>query len=167
MGIVVRVVGAEAVVDLRHRVLRCGLARETAIFPGDEAETSRHFAAVDENGRVVGCLTLHLNALEGEPAYKLRGMATDEAVRGTGVGKMLMEAAEQFVLGTQVRLMWCNARTSARGFYERMGWQVVSEVFEIPTAGPHVRMKTCVEGGRLRESKLISGRGDRRCGGTP
>ena len=36
--------------------------------------------------------------------------------------------------------LWCNARTPAVGFYQRMGWAVVSDVFEIPTAGPHVRM---------------------------
>ena len=29
--------------DLRHVILRPGLPRETAIFPGDDAPTSRHF----------------------------------------------------------------------------------------------------------------------------
>jgi len=38
------------------------------------------------------------------------------------------------------RLLWCNARVPAVGFYESLGWRVVSERFEIPTAGPHVKM---------------------------
>jgi hypothetical protein len=37
-------------------------------------------------------------------------------------------------------LLWCNARVPAVPFYREMGWAVVSEPFEIPTAGPHVRM---------------------------
>ena len=31
-------------------------------------------------------------------------------------------------------------RVPAERFYHRLGWKTVSEVFEIPTAGPHVRM---------------------------
>jgi predicted GNAT family N-acyltransferase len=85
-------------------------------------------------------LTLHLSEWEGRSAYQLRGMATEEVVRGTGVGKTLLEAAEKFVRGTEVRRLWCNARVPAMGFYEKAGWRVVSEEFEIPTAGPHVRM---------------------------
>jgi GNAT superfamily N-acetyltransferase len=130
----------EGVIELRHRVLRFGLPRETAVFAGDAFATSRHFAAVDGEGWVVGCLTLHLNAWEGRPAYQLRGMATDDSVRGKGVGMRLMESAEAFVVGSGVGVMWCNARVPAVGFYLRAGWEVVSAEFDIPTAGPHVRM---------------------------
>ena len=36
--------------------------------------------------------------------------------------------------------MWCNARTPAVGFYQRHGWVVASEEFEVKTAGPHFKM---------------------------
>ena len=140
MEMEVRQVKAEEVVELRHRVLRAGLPRESARFPGDELETSRHFAAVDEGGRVVGCLTLHLNEWEGRRAYQLRGMATTDEVRGKGMGKMLMAAAEAFVAASGVGILWCNARVPAMGFYLGVGWEVRSGEFDIPTAGPHVRM---------------------------
>jgi len=140
MAVEIRAASIGEIVDLRHAILRVGLPRESAVFAGDEAEMSRHFAAVDSLGRVVGCLTLHLNEWAGEAAYQLRGMATDFSVRGKGVGKRLIESAETFVAGSGVRVMWCNARTPAAGFYVRMGWEVVSEEFEIPAAGPHVRM---------------------------
>lgn len=45
-------------------------------------------------------------------------------------------------------LVWCNARTSAIGFYEKLGWQVVSEPFDVLTAGPHVKMVLEHDGGR-------------------
>ena len=35
---------------------------------------------------------------------------------------------------------WCNARTTAIGFYEQAGWSTGTDVFDIPTAGLHVKM---------------------------
>jgi GNAT superfamily N-acetyltransferase len=133
----------DEIVDLRHVILRAGLPREEAIFQGDADASSRHYAAVHAvTGQVVGCATVHLNTWQGEPAWQLRGMATDPAVRRAGVGRGLLELLEQDLRAdrTAAPQLWCNARTPASGFYQRMGWEVVSEVFEIPTAGPHVRM---------------------------
>src|SRR5438445_357877 len=62
---------ADEVIDLRHAILRAGLPRETAVFPGDDDPAARHFVAT-RNGRVVGCATLHLNRWEKEPAWQLR-----------------------------------------------------------------------------------------------
>ncbi|HVX84770.1 MAG TPA: GNAT family N-acetyltransferase [Phycisphaerae bacterium] len=140
MDVRVEMTGAERIVPLRHAVLRAGLPVETARFAGDEAGSSRHWAAVDEAGRIVGCVTLHENAWEGRPAYQLRGMAVAAEEQHRGVGRALLRAAEAFVRGTGVGRMWCNARTPAAGFYEAHGWVVMSAVFEIPTAGPHVKM---------------------------
>lgn len=132
--------GLDRILDLRHAILRAGLPRETAVFPGDEAATSVHVAAV-RGGEVVGCATFHLNQWQGEPAYQLRGMATAASTRRQGLGRKMLTFAEAELLSRGVtRQLWCNARTPAVPFYEAMGWTVESEVFEIPTAGPHVRM---------------------------
>src|SRR6185437_7741626 len=124
----IRAVAAECLIDLRHAVLRKGLPRETAMFAGDEDASSRHFVA-EGDGVVVGCVTLHLNEWAHEPAWQLRGMAVAETHQGRGIGSKLLMAVEQSI-----------ARTPAALFYGRHGWQVVSEEFEIPTAGPHVKM---------------------------
>ena len=137
---------AEEVIDLRHAVLRQGLPREAAVFEGDESPASRHYAAF-AGGAVICCATLHAVPWEGTPAWQLRGMATTPEFRGKGVGRELMALIESDLLrdarrdGEGVpRLLWCNARVPAAGFYRTLGWRVVSEQFEIPTAGPHYRM---------------------------
>jgi GNAT superfamily N-acetyltransferase len=137
----VRRVAADDVVDLRWRILRAGLPRSEAIFPGDDLPTSRHYAALDDNNTVVGCATFHLSEWEGQRAYRLRGMATDPLCRRTGCGRAMLLLAESEILDqTDIRLLWCDARTPAMPFYEKMGWVVRSGVYEIPTAGPHVKM---------------------------
>ncbi|KAB2862631.1 MAG: N-acetyltransferase, partial [Exiguobacterium chiriqhucha] len=69
-------VGLEAVIPLRHEVLRPGLPVETCYFEGDDAETTRHFAWV-EDGRVVSIATVMEvgRDFDGQTVpYQLRGM---------------------------------------------------------------------------------------------
>ncbi len=141
-GVAVRIGPAKLadILGLRHVVLREGLPPEAAIFDGDEAATSHHFAAF-ANGKCVGCATFHFNQYEGKPAWQLRGMASDPAFRSGGIGTELLRLAEETLRQTgAVRQLWCNARTPALNFYKKQGWKVVSEEFFIPTAGPHFRM---------------------------
>jgi predicted GNAT family N-acyltransferase len=135
----VRRVSADAVIDLRHIVLRDGLPRREAIFPGDDSPSARHYGAFEDD-RLIGCVTLHLNKWETQPAWQLRGMAVASDVRSSGIGRAMIEMLERDLDDSPVRQLWCNARVPASGFYVKLGWKIVSEQFEIPTAGPHVRM---------------------------
>ncbi|MDP9173797.1 MAG: GNAT family N-acetyltransferase [Planctomycetota bacterium] len=135
----IRPVMLEQIIDLRHRVLRSGLPREAAYFPGDEDPDTVHLGAM-QAGEVVGCATLLINSFEGTPACQLRGMAIDSAYQRHGVGRGLLAEIEKSARKTGLGLIWANARTPAAGFYQRCGWEIVSEEFEIPTAGPHFRM---------------------------
>ena len=155
----IRRVGVEMILNLRHRILRAGLPPESARFDGDEADTTLHWAAfaLDAAGcaeeQAVGCLSLMLNSWAGEPAWQLRGMAVDEPLQRSGLGRELLARAEETAasLGT-AGWLWCNARAPAIGFYQKLGWATVSEVFEIPTAGPHVKMSKRLKCANRRES---------------
>jgi predicted GNAT family N-acyltransferase len=134
------------VLPLRHRVLRTGHAHALARFDGDTAPDTSHWAAF--TGPLARCcLTMVRAPFEGDDAWQLRGMATDDGLRGAGLGQRVVAAA----LGAlpappHPRRVWCNARAVAIPFYERLGWRVVSDRFEIPLAGPHVRMLFEVDG---------------------
>ena len=137
----------EEIVDLRHVMLRQGLPREAAVFPADELSSSYHFGAFTPDAKNIGCATFHWSEWEGEPAWRLRGMATLTGFQKFGVGRALLGFAEETIRGeSPVRLLWCDARTPAAPFYERQGWRVVSEEFFIPTAGPHFKMVKRMEG---------------------
>ena len=67
-------------------------------------------------------------------------MAVDPAIQGSGVGRKLLEASIAHVRAHGGRRFWCNARTSAAGFYRRNGLAEHGPVFDIPAVGPHVVM---------------------------
>jgi GNAT superfamily N-acetyltransferase len=74
------------------------------------------------------------------PSWRLRSMATEPALRGSGVGSAVLGAAVDYVASFGEALLWCNARTPARRFYERAGFAAVGEEWVELEIGPHVVM---------------------------
>jgi len=139
--VLIRRAGLPEILTLRHDELRPGLPIEAASFDGDQDATTRHFAAflVDgDAGAVVGCLSFMARDHDGAPAYQLRGMATRANLARRGIGSALLGTAlDSLEQRDGARRFWCNARVAAVPFYARMGWRVVSDVFDVPTVGPH------------------------------
>ena len=129
----------DAILGLRHAVLRPGRPLETARFDGDDDADTVHLAArLADSGEVVGCATLMRRPFEQQPAWQLRGMATRRDLARRGVGTAILRGAEQVVREHDGPwLLWCNARLAAVPFYQSAGWQVVSAAFDIPGIGPH------------------------------
>ncbi|MCA6091562.1 GNAT family N-acetyltransferase [Streptomyces sp. SCA3-4] len=124
---------------LRHAVLRPGLPAAAAVFPEDAAPGTFHVAAYDGAGTVRACVTFLPEPLPGtgESAYRFRGMASDPAVRGHGHGVAVLRAGLAEAAARGAALVWCNGRTSARGFYEHHGFEVRGEEFTVEGVGPH------------------------------
>lgn len=130
----------EAILDLRWRILRAGLPRESACFPGDDDPATLHITALI-NQQIVGCASFMQNHWNDLPAWQLRGMAVEIDHQSRGIGAKMLGFADREILsrGYSTQL-WCNARVPAMNFYLKHGWKIASEVFNIPTAGPHVKM---------------------------
>ncbi|MEW6236290.1 MAG: GNAT family N-acetyltransferase [Candidatus Omnitrophota bacterium] len=130
----------DEIISLREEVIIRGTNRDSPYFDGDRDETTRHFGAFIGT-KPIGCLSFMRKEWEGTPAWQLRGMATAPDYRGSGVGKILLQLAEEAVMEESgIRLLWCNARAAAAGFYEKQGWKIVSDEFLIPGVGPHYKM---------------------------
>jgi GNAT superfamily N-acetyltransferase len=67
-------------------------------------------------------------------------MATDTTLQGTGVGRQVLLLVQEIAAERGVPL-WCQARVSAMGFYEKMGWVAEGDEFEVPDVGPHYVMR--------------------------
>lgn len=150
----VRLAPAAHVRPLRTRILRPDWPPGRLLtFDADDWPDDRgvHVAA-EHDGATVGVATVYVqdpppgafpSALAGA-AWQLRGMATDRSVRGTGVGADVLAACLGAVADRGGAFVWCNARTAAAGFYERLGWSPAGDPFDVPGVGPHVRMGRAV-----------------------
>jgi predicted GNAT family N-acyltransferase len=134
-------VAPEITYPLRAAVLRPDGGEIT--WAGDQDPATFHLAARTDE-RVVGVVRFSPAACPWRPEarspWQLRGMATDAAVRGTGAGRLLVDDGLARVAARGGDLVWCDARVPAAGFYERMGFTVVTEPFDKPGIGPHVGM---------------------------
>ncbi len=139
--VTVEQVRPEITYALRGQVLRPGKGWDELQLPGDREHSTGHFAAY-VNHQVVGVATvIEEPEAEGPGLWRLRGMAVAPPHRGQLVGRALLERVRDFVARSGGGLLWCNARVSAEGFYLALGFVTVSEPWEDPDIGPHVRMR--------------------------
>lgn len=139
----VKAITAQQTLPLRSAVLRPGAALREAIYMGDEDAKTLHFGAF--HGReIVGVASLYREALPSSHeanTWRLRGMAVEPAMQRCGFGRLLLQTCVEQVGAHGGELLWCNARTTATGFYLSCGFQVHSEEFDIPGIGPHFVMQ--------------------------
>ncbi len=89
---------------------------------------ARLFVAHHAGNRIVGWI--HVQAtylLECDARAEIWGLVVSDKARGSGVGRRLVEAAEEWALmrGLDVIVLRSNLlRTDAQGFYEHLGYTV-------------------------------------------
>jgi GNAT superfamily N-acetyltransferase len=147
----IRAVNGEDVRPIRRRVLRAGLPRPNVEFEGDDAVDTLHVGAFVD-GRLAAVATVLRRPPPDDPsataAWQVRGMATEPASRGRGLGGSLLERCIEHVRERGGDPVWCNARIRAVPFYERHGFARVGGVFDVVDLGPHVRMHRVLTSGR-------------------
>ncbi len=146
----------EEVIGLRRAVLRPGQPYEASRYVSEELGIN---VAARLDDQVVGCVTLFpasfagpgeedgpLDALvptaaQGRFAWRLRGMATGEGRRSTGVGSAVLAFGLEAVRERGAEVVWCNARTLALPFYLRHGFATTGSEFLSGGAAkiPHYR----------------------------
>lgn len=134
-------VEASEILDIRLAVLRKGMRIEDCHFEGDNDNSTCHLVAKDHTKAVGCCSLMKKDWSEYENlSYQLRGMAVLEPHQGRGIGAELLRAAEGIVRDKNAELIWFNARIGAVNFYQKFGYEIVSDEFEISGVGPHVKM---------------------------
>jgi predicted GNAT family N-acyltransferase len=123
-------------VKLREDILRkpLGLA-----FSLDELEAEKNNLLIGafEDGDILGCCML----VEENPAMaKLRQMAVLNVLQGKGIGRALMQFAENLARDHGYRTLTMHARKNAVGFYEKMGYRVKGPEF-LEVSIPHYEME--------------------------
>src|SRR5690554_410126 len=124
---------------IRQEVLRPDRPLDTCHFLGDELSSTFHLGAFYQE-KLVGIISVFENnnkLFKQENQYQIRGMALLPDYQKYGLGKKLIEYAEKLLKENNVSLAWCNAREIAVKFYEKSGYKIIGEAFDIPDVGIH------------------------------
>ena len=145
-------IAAQDTWPLRKRVLRPHQEGDAVVLGGDDDPRAAHLGARDADGTIIGIATISPQDCAWAPdrpgAWRLRGMATADELRGRGVGALVLGAAVRHAREHGARLVWCNARVGALVFYGRAGFVAAGERYVDPLLGPHVPMQLDLEGDR-------------------
>jgi GNAT superfamily N-acetyltransferase len=136
-------VDAADVRPMRSALLRPKQQPDELVYEGDALPGALHAVARDDAGKIIGIVSVSPEPHPTRPApgdWRIRGMATDPSVRGTGVGAALLAFAMEHARRTGGRRVWCNARTTAVGFYRRFGMGTEGEEFLYGDNLPHYVM---------------------------
>ena len=135
----IKFIAVEELLEVRNQVLREGkLQPDECRFPSDLIQNAFHLGNFEEN-TLVSIASFHPQNIEpySGAGYQLRGMATIPGYQGKGMGNQLLNFAIVYLRGQGVNYLWCNARKKALNFYAGIGFEIISDEFDVPGIGPH------------------------------
>ena len=126
----------QQMLKLREDILRKPLG---FTFTPDEieAEKTNMLIAAFEDDRMLGCCML---VEETPEKIRLRQMAVLNDLQGKGIGRALMQFAENIARDHGYKIIMMHARKHATGFYEKMGYKRKGDEF-IEITIPHFVME--------------------------
>lgn len=132
MTIEIRSITAKQTLDLRQRVLWPNKTRAEMHLPGDESAIN--FGAY-QNEVLVGVGSFfrdqdNFGDQDKASVFRLRKMAVEPKLQGQGIARRLIFTARTELKLKGATLIWCDARLSAAGFYQKCGFKIDTEVFQ-------------------------------------
>lgn len=126
----------EQMVELRKQILRTPLGLD---FSKEDLEREKDdilIAAYEDDHMLGCCLLTQIDA----NTVRLRQMAVKAGLQGKGIGRVLMQFAENIARDRGNKKLIMHARKSAAGFYERLGYKICGDEFTEVTI-PHYNME--------------------------
>ena len=123
-------------VNLRYNILRKPLGLN---FTEDELDKEKNevLIAAFEDDQMLGCCML---VKIDDRTMRLRQMAVPNNLQGKGVGRALMNFAENISRDLGYKKITMHARKNTVGFYEKFGYKIVGNEF-IEITVPHFQME--------------------------
>jgi len=124
------------ILDMRHAILRRPLGLDWSDEDLAAEAEQLHFGLFDDDDAPIACVVIKLL---GPDKAKLRQMAVAEPFRAMGNGRDLLQGVEAILHARGIRRIEMDARKTAAGFYEKLGYHVEGDEF-IQVTIPHQRM---------------------------
>lgn len=138
----VKQINAIDTINIRKEMLRQDFPPEACHYPGDDDDLTFHLGGFMDN-KLVSIASFYFQNhpdIPEENQFQLRGMASLPEFQGKGLSSMLLMTAFPIIKQNMVNTLWCNARKTAVGFYEKVGFEKLGNEFEVDNIGTHVVM---------------------------
>jgi predicted GNAT family N-acyltransferase len=116
----------EKMVELRYQVLRKPLGLQFSKEELDNEKSDILIGAYEEEDLLACCMLTRV----GPTTVRLRQMAVKVGIQGKGIGRAMMQFAENLARDRGNKIINMHARKTAVGFYEKMGYKTTGEEFE-------------------------------------
>ncbi|MEN9952211.1 MAG: hypothetical protein RLZZ520_479 [Bacteroidota bacterium] len=126
----------QKMIDLRMEILRKPLGLTFSGADLDKEKDDILIGAFEEEDLMACCILTKV----AEDTCKLRQMAVRPKIQGTGLGAAMMNYAEQLAKDAGFKKMVMNARKTAKGFYEKLGYEIKGDEF-VEVTLPHFYMQ--------------------------
>ena len=110
-------------VDLRYHILRKPLGMSFTQEELDEEKNNIHIGCFDDDKLEGCCMLVPVN----NATVQLRQMAVIAGLQGKGIGKVLMQFAENISRDLGYHKLIMHARKTALGFYEKLGYSIFTQ----------------------------------------
>lgn len=143
-GVQILPIAAEDTYKLRHEVLWPNASQQEVQLAVDSVSIhlgafAHQQKAPSEKRTPIGVITIHVSKSEDKSApaepssetfeAQFRKLAVAPRWQGRGIGSKLVEQAGVVASDAGAQSLWCDARTSALAFYERLGMQTEGSLF--------------------------------------
>jgi N-acetylglutamate synthase-like GNAT family acetyltransferase len=123
-------------VELRKQILRKPLGLDFSREDLEKEKDDLHIAAFEDDEILGCCMLTQINPT----TVRLRQMAVKSGLQGKGIGRVLMQFAENIARDRGYKKVCMHARKTAAGFYERLGYTIDGDEFTEVTI-PHYNME--------------------------
>lgn len=123
-------------IDLRYHILRKPLGLSFTQQELEEEKNNIHIGCFDDDKLEGCCMLVPLD----NSTIQLRQMAVLSGLQGKGIGKVLMQFAENISRDRGYKKIIMHARKTAIGFYEKSGYTKTGNEF-LEVTIPHYAME--------------------------
>jgi ribosomal protein S18 acetylase RimI-like enzyme len=114
----------DAYFQLRYEILRAPWGQPQGSEKTPDEGAHMHFAYFNAQQEIIGVVRLDSC---GAQTGQIRFMAVAENAQGLGIGRLLMQHAEEKARDNQFKQMILHARANALEFYSKLGYQYLEK----------------------------------------
>ena len=141
-NITIKLINQLETYDFRRIYLRNNTSDKELYMWDEEHESAQqfHIGAFCNNGLVGIASAYEQNIDDKKNCFRIRGLGVIPLMQQHGIATDILKEIINTCSKLKAKYIWCNSRVEVTNFYQRNGFKIISEPFDIPKIGSVVKM---------------------------